>query len=158
MERSGESKTMKKGKKRAMEVRDEVTSESSTKMEKKTSDSETGTVEQGHHQKKRQVGTPSFLSYYQGGTYKRSPETMKTLANIERRRQRKPPNPGSIRTLHDNTSHGYGWLLPGWLGEERVMDHGRIYRYYYDPSGRLYRSQDEVLIAWEQTGLIVLDK
>ena len=31
-------------------------------------------------------------------------------------------------------------------------------QYYYDPSGRLYYTQNEVIRAWEEKGLILLDK
>ncbi|PON32683.1 Methyl-CpG DNA binding [Trema orientale] len=74
-------------------------------------------------------------------------------------RRRRPRQAGTRCTIHDNTSQGYGWLLPGWITEERHMLSGRVYRYYYDPSpsGRLYYAQNEVIRAWEEKGLILLD-
>jgi len=32
-----------------------------------------------------------------------------------------------------------------------------VVQYSYDPSGRLYRSQHEVIHAWEELGLVVID-
>ncbi|EXC30498.1 hypothetical protein L484_010746 [Morus notabilis] len=77
---------------------------------------------------------------------------------IAERHRRRPRRPGTMCTVHDNKSPGYGWLLPGWGAEERHMLSGRVYRYYYDPSGRLYYTLAEVLRAWEEAGLILLDK
>lgn len=69
------------------------------------------------------------------GTYSsRSPATMTTLARIQQNRRR-APQPGSTRSYFDNTSPSYGWLLPGWVAEERVMESGRLYKVIplYDP-------------------------
>ncbi|GLT93081.1 hypothetical protein SLE2022_108870 [Rubroshorea leprosula] len=82
--------------------------------------------------------------------------SLKTIENIQRR-CRKGLEPGTVRYMRDNRCPGYGWLLPGWLAEERVVASGRVYKHYYDPSGRLYRTQFEVLYAWEKAGLILLD-
>ncbi|GMY08536.1 Methyl-CpG-binding domain protein [Fagus crenata] len=86
-----------------------------------------------------------------------SPLTRSTISKIMRN-PRRAMNPRSRCTFHDNSSRGFGWLLPGWVAEERVMDSGRLYRYYYDPSGHLYRSRHEVINAWEDLGIVVLDK
>ncbi|GMN57201.1 hypothetical protein TIFTF001_026310 [Ficus carica] len=77
---------------------------------------------------------------------------------ITERLPRRSRSPGTICTIHNNKSPAYSWLLPGWVAEERRMVSGRVYRYYYDPSGRLYYTQSEVLRAWEESGLILLDK
>ncbi|KAJ9175720.1 hypothetical protein P3X46_014248 [Hevea brasiliensis] len=69
----------------------------------------------------------NFTSFGHGVTYKESPETLATLANI-RNRGRRRLCPGSFSTFHDNTSQRYGWLVSGWLAEERIMNHGRVYR------------------------------
>ncbi|XP_050212129.1 uncharacterized protein LOC126662249 [Mercurialis annua] len=136
--------------------------ESSTNMkrEKRVMDEEfeDGGSESSARLIKRTKVVPSLTANSQGGDYPRSINTMETLKNIESRRSRKPPCPGSRHYVYDNTFLGYGWLLPGWIVEERIMQHGRLYRYYYDPAGRLYRTKNEVLIAWEQAGLILLDK
>ncbi|CAI8595171.1 unnamed protein product [Vicia faba] len=60
-------------------------------------------------------------------------------------------------TYHDNTSPGYEWLLPAWVTEERHMNSGRIYKYYYDPEGNRYNSKSEVKAAWEKDGLVLID-
>ncbi|PKI40422.1 hypothetical protein CRG98_039199 [Punica granatum] len=86
-----------------------------------------------------------------------SPLSMETLSKIKKHIYRRRFRPTGRYFMHDNTSPGYGWLLPGWLAEERHMEYGRVYRYYYDPSGRLYKTRREVLIAWKQSGVIVMD-
>ncbi|KAJ9684241.1 hypothetical protein PVL29_016632 [Vitis rotundifolia] len=97
-----------------------------------------------------------------------SPLTASTVLRVQQRSR--TLNPAIRYALHDNTSPAYRWLLPGWLAEERTVANGRVYRvetddrtieivvqYYYDPSGRLYRTKNEVLLAWELAGIIVLD-
>ncbi|KHN19705.1 hypothetical protein glysoja_037207 [Glycine soja] len=37
------------------------------------------------------------------------------------------------------------------------MMSGRVYRYYYDRQGRQYRSQSEVVAAWEKIGVVLID-
>ncbi|KAK7374841.1 hypothetical protein VNO80_08284 [Phaseolus coccineus] len=65
---------------------------------------------------------------------------------------------GTAVTYRDCTSTGYGWLLPGWVAEERRVQSGRIYRYYYDPNGSFYESQQKVLEFLERFwGIVVLD-
>ncbi|OWM91584.1 hypothetical protein CDL15_Pgr022333 [Punica granatum] len=84
-----------------------------------------------------------------------SPLSMETLLKIRKNRSRKRSSPS--RSFFDNTSPDYGWLLPGWLVEVRRVQSGRFYKYYYDPSGRPYRTRQEVLAVWKQFGLIVID-
>nr|KYP42229.1 hypothetical protein KK1_036369 [Cajanus cajan] len=79
---------------------------------------------------------------------------MATVSKLKRHRSHSEP---TLCTLHDNTSPGYGWLLPAWVAEERHMESGRVYRYYYDPQGNQYKSQSEVFAAWENAGMIVID-
>ncbi|OWM70055.1 hypothetical protein CDL15_Pgr025904 [Punica granatum] len=83
---------------------------------------------------------------------------IETLSKIWKKVPRRRFRSSVQYIIHDNTSPGYGWLLPGWLVEERHMESGRVYRYYYGPSGRSYRSRREVLRTWEQSGVIVIDK
>ncbi|KAH7548096.1 hypothetical protein ACOSP7_032571 [Xanthoceras sorbifolium] len=84
--------------------------------------------------------------------------SMTTLAKIlERRRGGRRPSNRARSFFYDNSCPVYSWLLPGWVAEDRHMDHGRVYRYFYDPSGSQYRTQDEVLHAWAESGLIILD-
>ncbi|KAI9128378.1 hypothetical protein K1719_001371 [Acacia pycnantha] len=85
------------------------------------------------------------------------PTSMATAEKVSRR-PRKRLQPGTRITLHDSSSPGYGWLLAGWLCEERVMESGRVYRYFYDPDGTLYNTQQEVKAAWEKNKLFVLEK
>ncbi|XVE99565.1 hypothetical protein REPUB_Repub03eG0210100 [Reevesia pubescens] len=95
---------------------------------------------------------------------KRSPMTIATLQIMKyralKRIDRKKPD--TLVRYFDNTDYGYGWLLPGWIAEERYipsgrMGAGRLYTYYYDPAGTQYRTQAQVLYAWAEAGLICLD-
>ncbi|KAB1217875.1 hypothetical protein CJ030_MR3G014715 [Morella rubra] len=110
-------------------------------------------MEQGGHSGEQQPNETSQRGRYQMSV---SPMTLATISRVTQNRRR-AVHPGTRCILHDNTSPGYGWLLPGWIGEERRMLSGRVYRYYYDPSGRLYRTQHEVIHAWEQLGMVVVD-
>ncbi|XWS65995.1 hypothetical protein CRYUN_Cryun05aG0162100 [Craigia yunnanensis] len=93
------------------------------------------------------------------GHKRQSPMTIATLQIMKERADKRSDRkkPGGIVRHFDNTEHGYGWLLPGWIAEERHVPSGRLYRYYYDPAGRQYRTQREVLYAWAQSGMICLD-
>ncbi|KAL2329556.1 hypothetical protein Fmac_017137 [Flemingia macrophylla] len=65
---------------------------------------------------------------------------------------------GTTITYHDKNSPGYGWLLPGWVAEERRGKSGRVFRYYHDPRGKFYKTQKMVLDTFaEENGIIVLD-
>ncbi|WVZ14363.1 hypothetical protein V8G54_011929 [Vigna mungo] len=87
-----------------------------------------------------------------------SEKTKETLSKIKRQCSRpRAGNEQMLCTIHDNTSPGYQWLLPGWVAEERHMLSGRVYRYYYDREGRQYRSQSEVVALWEKFGMILID-
>ncbi|KAK3227186.1 hypothetical protein Dsin_007048 [Dipteronia sinensis] len=80
-----------------------------------------------------------------------------TLAIILSRRRAVSSSIRSKSIFLDNNYPNYSWLLPGWLVEERHMDTGRIYKYFYDPAGSLYYSRAQVLNAWDQSGLVILD-
>ncbi|KAI4346966.1 hypothetical protein L6164_007824 [Bauhinia variegata] len=82
--------------------------------------------------------------------------TEQTIAKILHKRKMRF-NSETARFFFDNTAPGYGWLLPGWVVEERHMIHGRIYKYYYDPDGNFYKTLTEVLNAWERDGLVLID-
>ncbi|WVZ06372.1 hypothetical protein V8G54_019718 [Vigna mungo] len=84
--------------------------------------------------------------------------TSATINKIHFSNARERLRNGTTVTYHDCTAAGYGWLLPGWVAEERRVQSGRIYRYYYDPNGSFYESQQKVLEFLEQFwGIIVLD-
>ncbi|XP_044508078.1 uncharacterized protein LOC123227370 [Mangifera indica] len=85
-----------------------------------------------------------------------SPSARATLEKVKQRFIGKPLKPGTRCVMLDNSFRGYGWLLPGWIAEERRMQSGRIYRYYYDPEGRIYKTRHEVTHAWEQNGFVVI--
>ncbi|XVF75342.1 hypothetical protein PTKIN_Ptkin13bG0180400 [Pterospermum kingtungense] len=93
------------------------------------------------------------------GPKKRSPLTIATLKIIKERADRRVDRkkPGCRILYFDNTDLGYGWLLPGWVVEHRYVPSGRLYKYFYDPAGHQYRSQSEVLSAWDQAGMVCLD-
>lgn len=55
--------------------------------------------------------------------------TKDTVSKIKRHCYRsRGGNEPKLCTIHDNTSPGYQWLLPGWVAEERHMMSGRVYR------------------------------
>ncbi|TYH00358.1 hypothetical protein ES288_A10G269600v1 [Gossypium darwinii] len=87
-----------------------------------------------------------------------SPLSKITLQNVKNRpyqkKNRKLPG-GSVRYF-DNSNPRYSWLLNGWLAEERRVPSGRLYRYFYDPVGRQYRTKTKVLCAWEKMGVIFI--
>ncbi|OMO96848.1 hypothetical protein COLO4_15045 [Corchorus olitorius] len=65
--------------------------------------------------------------------------------------------PGATVKFFDRGFSPYSWLLPAWIVEERRMPTGRLYRYYYDPEGNMYRTKYEVLYAWKQCGIISIN-
>ncbi|KAL2329557.1 hypothetical protein Fmac_017138 [Flemingia macrophylla] len=84
--------------------------------------------------------------------------TKKTLEKINEIYPHSRIHSGTTFTYHDKNSPGYGWLLPGWVAEERRGKTGKIHRYYYDPRGRFYKTQKMVLDTFaEENGIIVLD-
>ncbi|KAK9700126.1 hypothetical protein RND81_08G218900 [Saponaria officinalis] len=102
--------------------------------------------------------TPSRI--VRRSNWKPIPLNFQTLENMEARgfKMNVPrPKTGSVSYVHDSSSPAYSWLLPGWLAEERLLPHGRVYKYYYDPAGRQYRNKYEVIDQWENLGIIVLD-
>ncbi|KAL6986973.1 hypothetical protein U1Q18_012733 [Sarracenia purpurea var. burkii] len=56
-----------------------------------------------------------------------SPLSLSTLQKMQQKR-RKMLRAGTICAIFDNSSPGYGWLLPGWIAEERTVESGRVYR------------------------------
>ncbi|KAL6128228.1 hypothetical protein ACLB2K_071584 [Fragaria x ananassa] len=76
------------------------------------------------------------------------PLSLATIHTIKTQRMKwknLPKNPGAEIFFKDYSSEShkskkklYEWLPPGWVVQERVMPSGRVYRYYYDPSGFMY--------------------
>jgi len=60
-----------------------------------------------------------------------SEKTKETLSKIKRHSRPRAGNEQTLCTIHDNTSPGYQWLLPGWVAEERHMLSGRVYRVFF---------------------------
>ena len=56
-----------------------------------------------------------------------SPLTWSTIYKVLQKRRRGVRD-GTRCTFHDNSCNGFGWLLPGWVAEERVKQTGRVYR------------------------------
>ncbi|KAK7405392.1 hypothetical protein VNO78_06651 [Psophocarpus tetragonolobus] len=85
--------------------------------------------------------------------------TKTTMDKIESSKPIRRTRSGTTLKFHDMTSKGYGWLLPGWVAEERrSAESGRVYRFYYDPNGCFYPTQKKVVKAMEQDwNVIVLD-
>ncbi|CAL5185562.1 unnamed protein product [Lathyrus oleraceus] len=81
--------------------------------------------------------------------------TNKTISKIKH--NRRLSDNVVMCTYHDKTSPGYEWLLTAWVAEERRMKSGRVYKYFYDPEGNLYKSKSEVTAAWEKDGLVLID-
>ncbi|KAF2296065.1 hypothetical protein GH714_035954 [Hevea brasiliensis] len=96
-----------------------------------------GGGEQSKNKKKsREDGddqSENFIIFSHSGTYKESPETLVTLANI--RIRRRPPYPRSYYTFRHYYSRGYGCLFPGCLAKERLMKHGRSISTIMIPEG-----------------------
>ncbi|GAB2299857.1 hypothetical protein Dimus_033909 [Dionaea muscipula] len=94
------------------------------------------------------------------GVFKPTKLTLATLANMEARGKGfsfARAQSGAKSYIYDNSAPEYSWLLPGWLAEERIVSSGRLYKYYYDPSGGQYKAKYEVLDMWEKFGVIFLD-
>ncbi|KAK8350202.1 hypothetical protein V6Z12_A06G193800 [Gossypium hirsutum] len=94
----------------------------------------------------------------------RSPLTLATLQVVRERAEKRGKRTSlAVSVRHfDNTDINYDWLLPGWVAEERYVPSGRkglgrIYKYYYDPTGHMYYSKREVLFAWSKMNIICLD-
>ena len=64
------------------------------------------------------------------GHKRQSPLTIATLQIMKERADKRTDRkkPGGTVLHFDNTDHGYGWLLPGWIAEERHVPSGRLYR------------------------------
>lgn len=57
-----------------------------------------------------------------------SPPSAKTLSKIQKNMSHRRFHSSVRYIIHDSSSPGYEWLLPGWLAEERHMASGRVYR------------------------------
>ncbi|VVA97312.1 unnamed protein product [Arabis nemorensis] len=85
-----------------------------------------------------------------GITFERSVENLsragrETLALMNRTRQILLNSiPHNLCAVFDNSCLHYRWIRSGWLVEERQKLAGRLYRYYYDPMGQMYRFRHEV--------------
>ncbi|CAL9008061.1 unnamed protein product [Prunus brigantina] len=86
-----------------------------------------------------------------------SPWSMVTVEIVRARARRRWRQPDATSTFFDYTSGRYSWLLPGWVVEERRMPNSRLYRYYYDSSGRLYNTKYEVVRVWAQNGIFLIE-
>ncbi|CAL0318855.1 unnamed protein product [Lupinus luteus] len=89
--------------------------------------------------------------------------TWNTMNNIMRVNDRLHLHKDTQCFFHDMNSKGYEWLMPGWVAEERhsmtqTRKKIRVYRYYYNPMGRYYKSKKLVVQEWEKCGLILIDK
>ncbi|CAJ1842126.1 unnamed protein product [Sphenostylis stenocarpa] len=51
-----------------------------------------------------------------------------TLNKIKNRYSHRRLRRGTTVTYRDMTCAGYGWLLPGWIAEERRGRSGKVYR------------------------------
>ncbi|KAE9604916.1 hypothetical protein Lal_00036848 [Lupinus albus] len=89
--------------------------------------------------------------------------TWNTIDNIMKVNERIYLHKDTQCFFYDMNSKGYEWLMPGWVAEERhsqseTNKKKRVYRYYYNPMGRYYKSRKLVLEEWEKYGLILIDK
>ncbi|KAL4313016.1 hypothetical protein GQ457_01G044500 [Hibiscus cannabinus] len=83
---------------------------------------------------------------------KLSPAAEATLKVVKEQTKKRAHRrtPGFTVRHFDNTFNGYDWLLSGWVAEERFVPTGRqgigrIYKYYYDPTGLMYYTKREVM-------------
>lgn len=82
----------------------------------------------GHRRQKRpRQRRSSEVISYENSVANLSKEGKETLMIVSRRRQlNKIPNTSC--TVFDNTCPRYNWLRSGWIAEERLKPHDRLYR------------------------------
>ncbi|KAK4835576.1 hypothetical protein QYF36_011504 [Acer negundo] len=74
-----------------------------------------------------------------------SPETLSTLQESQRKAKRRRGANNAVSIYHDKDSHGFNWLIDGWLAEKRITYADGTYHWlYYDPLGKQYRSKKQV--------------
>ncbi|KAK8575596.1 hypothetical protein V6N13_033167 [Hibiscus sabdariffa] len=95
---------------------------------------------------------------------KLSPTMLATLKVVKERTQKRVSRrtPNVAVKYFDTTCDRYKWLLLGWFTEQRFVltGHrglGRIYKYYYDPTGMMYYTKRDVLFAWSRSNIIYID-
>ncbi|KAL4368592.1 hypothetical protein GQ457_05G032250 [Hibiscus cannabinus] len=95
---------------------------------------------------------------------KLSPAAQATLKVVKERAQKRVSRrtPDVAVNYFDNTCDRYNWLLHDWIAEERFVPTGhrgagRIYKYYYDPTGMMYYTKRDVFFAWSRSNIIYID-
>ncbi|KAL1188531.1 hypothetical protein V5N11_005957 [Cardamine amara subsp. amara] len=79
---------------------------------------------------------------YENSVMNLSMEGRETL-RVKTRKSKRSLNsiPGNSCAVFDNAWPDYNWLQTGWIVEERVKPHNRLYRYYYNPLGQMYNTR-----------------
>ncbi|GMI72567.1 hypothetical protein HRI_000926000 [Hibiscus trionum] len=85
--------------------------------------------------------------------------TLKVVKEQTKRRDHRRTRGVTVRH-YDRTFAGYDWLMRGWLAEERFVPTGRggagrIYKYYYDPTGMMYYTKRDAMYAWERINNVI---
>ncbi|KAF8049809.1 hypothetical protein N665_2115s0009 [Sinapis alba] len=110
--------------------------------------------------RERKIIKKTEVISYEQSVVQLSKEGRKTYLIVERKRKR-PLNTidGAYSAVFDNTYPQYNWLYSGWLVEERrIMLSGRLYRYYYDPKGKVYKFRYQVEQVFANIGTEVAKK
>ncbi|XP_018443306.2 uncharacterized protein LOC108815152 [Raphanus sativus] len=118
-----------------------------------------GSSSRGGPKTLKRIRKTEVISYEQS-VVQLSKEARKTCLIVERKRKRSLNTvDGAYSAVFDNTYPQYKWLYKGWLVEERrIMLSGRLYRYYYDPKGRVYKFRYEVEQVFEDMGEHLAEK
>lgn len=84
------------------------------------------------HKRSRQKRSSESLSY-EHSVENLSKEGKDTLRIVNQNLRRSPLNTIQYTSsvVFDNTSPAYDWLPSGWIAEERVKSHGRLYRVWF---------------------------
>ncbi|KAL5799267.1 hypothetical protein ACOSQ4_032151 [Xanthoceras sorbifolium] len=88
------------------------------------------------------------MTGYNGRRSRLSPDTLLTLHESQRMARERRGSSTSI--YFDKDSHGFDWLLGGWLAEKRIASNDSYRWLYYDPLGRQYRSKQQVLRFYQE--------
>ncbi|GMJ14443.1 hypothetical protein like AT5G13825 [Hibiscus trionum] len=113
------------------------------------------------HEKVELISPESSSSKLKAPPQKWSPATLATLKAVKERTRKRDNKrtPNVVVKYYDNTYTSYDWLVSGWIVEERFVPTGRkgtgrTYKYYYDPTGRMYYTKRDVLFAWKISKLM----
>ncbi|KAL5800686.1 hypothetical protein ACOSQ3_032318 [Xanthoceras sorbifolium] len=88
------------------------------------------------------------MTGYNGRKSRLSLDTLLTLHESQRMARGRR---GSCTSIYfDKDSHGFDWLLGGWVAEKRIASNDSYHWLYHDPLGRQYRSKQQVLRFYQE--------